>query len=612
MDASSIDQMLLIICCHPKDRKLKDELIIHLNSMSLVNHVIHWSADDVLPGENLERIFSNKLETAKAAVVLLSAELLADEYLIKYQVLPLIARQKQFQLHLIPIIVSHCNWQSLSGLANLKPLNDQLVLQAMRSERRDELFALLSQQVTFLAKRFMHPSMPLVQNQNNNSDITFSASNNENRILKIPHSEELVKIKNNHEIIQHHTGQHEQKSLELLGNIKIRSVTVGAIILLTMLIILNVAQFIIHHKLKMEMVRLDGLRRPCLSGSRVDCVQLKNHYQHQCETGDSSSCLNVGVMYKTGLGLEKNPQQAAAFFRQACVAQNMNGCYNLASLYLNGIGVIKDEKRALSLYEKSCNNTNGALCVNLGKMYAEGTGTIKNPQKALAIYQVSCEAGEVIACANLGIMYGRGEGVERDFGRAQDYLQPACEKNENDSACIFLAEIYEKNAVYREDIIKYLHLACQFGNSDGCYRAGVFYESRKSYENALRNYDKACQLSSYEGCFSAGLIQESANERSNFSSALSYYKIACENDHWKSCNNLGKFYEEGKRINKDNAKGFFYYYRACEHGHAIACYNIAQYYQFGKISPIDMNMAIIYYDKACQLGNRDACDVRRK
>lgn len=608
MDTSSIDQMLLIICCHPKDRKLKDELVIHLNSVSLVNHVVHWSADDVLPGENLERIFRNKLETAKAAVLLLSPELLADEDLIRYQVLPLIACQNKFQLHLIPVIVSHCSWQSLPGLANLKPLNDQSVLQAMRSEQRDELFAFLSQQLTVLAKRYIHPSMLLVQNQNN---ITFSALNNEDRALQMPRSEELVRIENNREIVQSHTNEYKQKGLKTPATTKTRSAVVGVIILSIMLIILNIVQFVVHHKLKAEMVRLDGLRRPCLSGSRVDCVQLKNYYQHQCESGDSSSCLNVGVMYKNGLGLEKNSQQAATFFRQACIAQNMNGCYNLASLYLNGIGVIKDEKRAFDLYEKSCKNTNGTLCVNLGKMYAEGTGTIKNPQKALAIYQVSCEAGEVIACANLGIMYGRGEGVERDFGRAQDYLQPACEKNENDSACIFLAEIYEKNAAYREDIIKYLHLACQFGNGDGCYRAGVFYESRKSYENALKNYDKACQFSSYEGCFSAALIQESENEQLSFSSALNYYKIACENNHWRSCNNLGIIYEEGKRINKDNAKGFFYYYRACEHGHAIACYNIAQYYQFGKISPADMNMAIMYYDKSCLLGNRAACDVRR-
>lgn len=634
MDPLPIDQLRLILCYHKNDQKLKDELITHLSSRLLSDYVTYWSNDDVLPGEKAGSVFQDKLLAADAAVILLSAGLLSDENLFNCQLLPLIDRQKVFNLHLIPVVASHCGWQHLSDLAGLKPLNEQEVMQAMKPDRRDEIFARLSNLLILLAKRKQSKSvigyqteieiidLPLESKSIDGSGHQIAApmasvlppSLTPDSVLTVP-AVDLSAPEKTYIHSQIYNGPSERPikdaaTTRIYLN-KNKSFTIS-FMLLIFSFLLNIVQFAKFSQAKQETALLDRWRRSCLTGSHVDCVQLEKYYEFQCKLGDTFSCLNAGVMYESSIDLEKNYQQAAELFNQACGKENMNGCYNLASLYLKGNGVVRDTKRALDLYEKACAATNGKLCVNLGKMYAEGVGVTKNTPKAVSIYQTSCRLGELTACTNIGIMYGRGEGVGRDVGYAQEYLQPACEKDESSSACMVLAEIYENDTAYKADVIKYLKLACKFGGKDRCYKTGLFYEKQKDYISALQNYDIACKHGVNDGCFAAGLIQGSSNKRSDFPLAADYYKISCENDHWKSCNNLGRLYEDGTEVEQDSKKSLLYYYRACDHNHPTACYNLGLYYQHKKSSIEDANVAEAFYEKSCQLGDQDACNKREK
>ncbi|MDR2342449.1 MAG: sel1 repeat family protein [Campylobacteraceae bacterium] len=61
-----------------------------------------------------------------------------------------------------------------------------------------------------------------------------------------------------------------------------------------------------------------------------------------CENGDLDSCITVGIYYKNGIGVRKDPFKALEYFEKTCKDGNASGC-NLDDLtYFFGNGVNKN------------------------------------------------------------------------------------------------------------------------------------------------------------------------------------------------------------------------------------------------------------------------------
>jgi len=61
---------------------------------------------------------------------------------------------------------------------------------------------------------------------------------------------------------------------------------------------------------------------------------------------------NLGVLYATGEGVAKDPEEAARLCRRAADAGNDLAARNLGTMYETGEGVPKDLKTALAWYQK--------------------------------------------------------------------------------------------------------------------------------------------------------------------------------------------------------------------------------------------------------------------
>ena len=123
-----------------------------------------------------------------------------------------------------------------------------------------------------------------------------------------------------------------------------------------------------------------------------------------CAAGDMTSCVNLGVSYKDGLGVPKDPARALTLFEQACTAKQLDGCFYTAIAYHAGDGAPIDLKRAIRSYELACYYGSARGCYWNGVMWARGQGTearfdmaIYMFKKALVIDPNHTESKDAIA-----------------------------------------------------------------------------------------------------------------------------------------------------------------------------------------------------------------------
>ncbi len=79
-------------------------------------------------------------------------------------------------------------------------------------------------------------------------------------------------------------------------------------------------------------------------------------YIKACDSGDKQACLDLGILYFTGDGVEEDKMKAKKLFKKTCKSRFAKGCFRLAVLYNQGFdGLKQDNLRAKLLFGKSCN-----------------------------------------------------------------------------------------------------------------------------------------------------------------------------------------------------------------------------------------------------------------
>jgi TPR repeat protein len=87
----------------------------------------------------------------------------------------------------------------------------------------------------------------------------------------------------------------------------------------------------------------------------------------------------------------------------------------LGNRYRQGIGVSKDDEVAAAWYRKAALQGDPEGELNLGYCYARGEGLTKNEIEAARWYQRAADHGSAEAQYRLGICYERREGVPKNF-----------------------------------------------------------------------------------------------------------------------------------------------------------------------------------------------------
>lgn len=100
------------------------------------------------------------------------------------------------------------------------------------------------------------------------------------------------------------------------------------------------------------------------------------------ESGHVEAQFNLGAIYEAGLGVSKDPEEAAGWYAQAAGKGHAKAQYNLGVMYAEGRGVPRDDARAATWMRKAAEQDHGKAQYNLGILYQTGRGLPKDPVQA--------------------------------------------------------------------------------------------------------------------------------------------------------------------------------------------------------------------------------------
>ena len=100
-------------------------------------------------------------------------------------------------------------------------------------------------------------------------------------------------------------------------------------------------------------------------GAIPDYPRSRQYFESGCKGENMAACSYLGLMYSQGMGLRRDPSQAARLYLLGCDGGNMIGCHNLGYLHENGYGVEKDPEKAKQYYRMSCDGGNAIACQKL-------------------------------------------------------------------------------------------------------------------------------------------------------------------------------------------------------------------------------------------------------
>ncbi len=166
--------------------------------------------------------------------------------------------------------------------------------------------------------------------------------------------------------------------------------------------------------------------------------------------GDAQAQVDLGVMYKYGLGGEEQDYKTAVgWFKKAAEQGNAQAQEELGVMYFRGKGVEKDRKTAKELYEKAAKQGNVKALEDLGVMYLYGVGVQQDSKMGMRLLIIAnfikdekrdlvkkAEEGNAQAQYKLDDMYNLGEKMmNQDFEAVAEWFTKAAKHGNVQAQC---------------------------------------------------------------------------------------------------------------------------------------------------------------------------------
>lgn len=110
-----------------------------------------------------------------------------------------------------------------------------------------------------------------------------------------------------------------------------------------------------------------------------------------CESNDVKACHQAGLRHT-------DRTQSVKLFEKSCHGGYGKGCINLGLSYENGNGVEQNTQKAIESYNKAIKLGENMGYYWLGILYTEGDKVTQDYAKAFEYYQKGCELGDQSSC----------------------------------------------------------------------------------------------------------------------------------------------------------------------------------------------------------------------
>lgn len=170
------------------------------------------------------------------------------------------------------------------------------------------------------------------------------------------------------------------------------------------------------------------------------CPEAKATIIHMAKEGNAEAQWYAGIIFRDGLGNEKNIEKAIKWLRKAAEQSHFEARYDLGTLLVNEkkqdeqeafwrlFKAIKNgHPKALEFICSKADEGNVIAKFYLGLCCCYGVGMKKNKNRAIILFREGAEQGYANAQYNLSTILKQGE-TEQDKEEAVEWLRKAAEQ----------------------------------------------------------------------------------------------------------------------------------------------------------------------------------------
>ena len=290
--------------------------------------------------------------------------------------------------------------------------------------------------------------------------------------------------------------------------------------------------------------------------SSQDYINALKWFRKGAEQGFSPAQFFLGVMYHSGLGVEKNLGEAVKLYKKAAEQGIPDAQCSLGNMYEYGQGVNSNYTEAVKWYKKAAEqgneraikklqslqlqtNKNGSTQMSAEEMFNKGWSydQAKDYRNAFIWYKKAAEQGNPEAQCNLGNMYYLGQGIAQNYTEAFKWYKKAAEQG-NAKAQNSLGNKYylgEGIAQNYTEAFKWYKKAAEQGNAEAQNALGMMYYLgqgiAQNYAEALKWYKKAAEQGNLDAPFFLGdMYRYGQGVTKNLSTAKYWYQKATKSD----------------------------------------------------------------------------------
>lgn len=172
-------------------------------------------------------------------------------------------------------------------------------------------------------------------------------------------------------------------------------------------------------------------------GPPADASRARVFAERACRGGVATSCHALGDDLRWGRGVEANDARAIEFLTMACSLGHPRGCDDAEILQNSTAGQPGEFEARLPAsatprlrnVARDCDAGNRWLCEQIPEAFLRGTGGLGvDYGVAIELLEILCQpGGEASACLRIAEIYEKGVGVERDTMLAESYLRRTIE-----------------------------------------------------------------------------------------------------------------------------------------------------------------------------------------
>ena len=142
-----------------------------------------------------------------------------------------------------------------------------------------------------------------------------------------------------------------------------------------------------------------GVKLSAGTDSPVDYVEAARCYHLAAELGLADAQYNLGFMFVTGRGVEKDPMLALLWILQAASQGFLKAQFSAGVMYEKGHGVQQDYVEAELWYRLAAEQGHADSQCNLGNLYFKGQGAVRDNLEALHWFELAAQQGHANAAS---------------------------------------------------------------------------------------------------------------------------------------------------------------------------------------------------------------------